>query len=267
MIRALTSAADIAAAQSEFRGGGGEFYDEATVLTRGIGFRVGVRTEDIAWHPSAGIWGYVDTLESVRSPEGTGTRYWEPLRAPEPGDHEQPLRHRRGEPRRSRGRTPASVASSVVTSKARSCFFTAATSVDEAPGGRVGRPAAVGAVGHVVRGIGEDQGRGAVVQAPGHERRVRGVAPEEAVGGPAATRHRERSRWPRGRPPPAPRRDRTAPAGPVAPAGRSESAGPGDRPRRSRSASGHGPPWRAGRSAGGRAGRRPTPRRSGSAPR
>ena len=73
MIRALTSAADIAAAQSELRG---EFYDEATVLTRGIGFQGGGRTEDIAWHPSAGIWGYVDTLESVRSPGGTGTRYW-----------------------------------------------------------------------------------------------------------------------------------------------------------------------------------------------
>ena len=73
MIRALTSAADIAAAQSEFRA---EFYDEATVLTRGIGFQGGGRTEDIAWHPSVGIWGYVDTLESVRSPEGTRTRDW-----------------------------------------------------------------------------------------------------------------------------------------------------------------------------------------------
>ena len=73
MIRALTSAADIAAAQSELRA---EFYDEATVLTRGIGFQGGGRTEDIAWHPSAGIWGYVDTVESVRGPEGTGTRCW-----------------------------------------------------------------------------------------------------------------------------------------------------------------------------------------------
>ena len=43
MIRALTSAVDIAAAQRGLRA---EFYDEATVLTRGIGFQGGGRTED-----------------------------------------------------------------------------------------------------------------------------------------------------------------------------------------------------------------------------
>ena len=41
---------------------------------------------------------------------------------------------------------------------------------------------AAGAVVHVVGGIGDDQVRGPVAQAPGHERRVRGVAAEEAVG-------------------------------------------------------------------------------------
>ena len=73
MIRALTSAADIAAAQRELRA---EFYAEATVLTRGIGFQGGGTVADVAWHPSVGIWGYIDTEKSARGSEGTGTRYW-----------------------------------------------------------------------------------------------------------------------------------------------------------------------------------------------
>lgn len=73
MLRALTSAADIAAAQGALRA---EFYAGATMLTRGIGFQGGGTIADVAWHPSIGIWGYVDTEESARSSEGTGTRYW-----------------------------------------------------------------------------------------------------------------------------------------------------------------------------------------------
>ncbi len=73
MIRALTSAANIEAAQNALRA---EFHARATVLTRGIGFRGGGTTADVAWHPSVGVWGYIDTVDSVLGPDGTGTRHW-----------------------------------------------------------------------------------------------------------------------------------------------------------------------------------------------
>ena len=73
MIRALTAAADIAAAQAAFRV---EFYSEATLLNHGIGFPGGSTTVDIAWHPSIGIWGHVDTIESAHGPGGAHGRYW-----------------------------------------------------------------------------------------------------------------------------------------------------------------------------------------------
>lgn len=73
MIRALTSIADIAAAQSALRA---EFYTGATILTRDIGFQGGGTTAEVAWHRFPGIWGYLDTVESAHGPGGTGTRYW-----------------------------------------------------------------------------------------------------------------------------------------------------------------------------------------------
>ena len=73
MIRALTSTADIAAAQSALRA---EFYAGATILTRDIGFQGGRTTADVAWHRSVGIWGYSDTVESAHGPDGIGARYW-----------------------------------------------------------------------------------------------------------------------------------------------------------------------------------------------
>ena len=73
VIRGFTAAADIAAAQTALRG---EFYAGATILNHGIGFPGGGTTADIAWHPSIGIWGHIDTVESARGPDGSGGRYW-----------------------------------------------------------------------------------------------------------------------------------------------------------------------------------------------
>ena len=64
---------DIASAQRALRA---EFYDGATVLTRGIGFQGGGTVADVAWHPSIWIWGHVDTEESARGSDGMGTGYW-----------------------------------------------------------------------------------------------------------------------------------------------------------------------------------------------
>ena len=73
MIRALTQEAEIAAAQAALRA---EFYEEATVLDHVVGFPGGNTTVEIAWHPSVGIWGHIETIESAHGPSGAHGRYW-----------------------------------------------------------------------------------------------------------------------------------------------------------------------------------------------
>ncbi|MCA9848879.1 MAG: hypothetical protein KC472_12960, partial [Dehalococcoidia bacterium] len=73
MIKAITSAMELAAAQAALRE---EFYADGELLTHTVGFPGGSTTVDIAWHPSKGIWGYVDDVESATGPDGAGGRYW-----------------------------------------------------------------------------------------------------------------------------------------------------------------------------------------------
>ena len=73
MIRALTTAADVAAARAAL---GVEFYSGATVLDHVIGFPGGNTTVDIAWHPSIGVSGHIETIESAHGPGGAHGRYW-----------------------------------------------------------------------------------------------------------------------------------------------------------------------------------------------
>ena len=73
MIRALTAVADVAAAQAALRA---EFYSEAMVLDHVVGFPGGNTMVEIAWHPSVGIWGHIETIESAHGPGGAHGRYW-----------------------------------------------------------------------------------------------------------------------------------------------------------------------------------------------
>jgi len=73
MIKALTSATDLAAAQTVFRE---EFYAGATLLTHTVGFPGGSTTVETAWHQESGLWGYIDDVESANGPDGAGGRYW-----------------------------------------------------------------------------------------------------------------------------------------------------------------------------------------------
>jgi hypothetical protein len=73
MIRAFTSATEIAKAQELFRR---EFYENADALSHAVGFPGGSTTIDIAWHAAEGIWGYVDGIDEATGPEDGASRYW-----------------------------------------------------------------------------------------------------------------------------------------------------------------------------------------------
>lgn len=76
MLRGLTAASDIAAAQSALRE---EAYTGALVVERTVGYPGGSNRIEIAWHPELHVWVHIDSLAEATLRDGRPTHYWNPI--------------------------------------------------------------------------------------------------------------------------------------------------------------------------------------------